>query len=93
MIAFKIRRISALLGSDIISLFYQQFTLSIPSYQQYMFFFPLFCQQCTLSFRCFANNAHSHFVVYQKFTQFRLTAERNLFLIFVVYRRCFKWWP
>ena len=52
MIAFKIRRISALLGSDIISLFYQQFTLSIPSYQQYMFFFPLFCQQCTLSFRC-----------------------------------------
>ena len=77
MISINIRRISALLVSDIISLFYQQFTLFIQFfhytltlfihllYQQLTLFIP-FTNSTRSSFHCFAKNAHSYFVVLPK---------------------------
>jgi hypothetical protein len=66
MISINIRRISALLVSDIISLFYQQFTLFIHLlYQQFTLSIP-FTNSTRSSFHCFAKNANSYFVVLPK---------------------------
>jgi len=77
MISINIGRISALLVSDIISLFYQRFTLFVQSfhytltlsihllYQQFTLSIP-FTNSTRSSFHCFAKNAQSYFVVLPK---------------------------